>query len=389
MALFKNKWEIKTWADLSASVADPSSSLVFRPVHRLPYALQQGPKASKKSGGFFNRDSVLKSPEFPAGYYIYDTGSGASYTPFPRTEFKADMTEFLNSSSLSATAKSNISTSFNNTSFPAIIVQCDTSSFTGSLTGSGPCTASWEVPVAFIGDGQTNLLTTVNRSTFATNIQLQAGGSSIAGNTKNVEFTLPMETMSFAGSFPSRSIAFHSFTGSEYSSETYESSSIWTPHGGTPTTASVIGTNFGSGSYTPQANYPDFVTHTGFIKALGDGNDDIYTFGDKVNILHFATESVVASHSYDRYAITDLLRSGATSSGIVYFVSGSQSTAPFNFWIGSGSLGQSGSHLFGDATLATPADPGLYLFSGSSYVYAAPLDSSKGDRTPRFNASTY
>ena len=53
------------------------------------------------------------------------------------------------------------------------------------------------------------------------------------------------------------------------------------------TTASVIGTNWGSGSYTAQPYYKDFVTHTGFLKALGDGPDEAYDFAPKTNILHF------------------------------------------------------------------------------------------------------
>lgn len=392
MPLYKNKFEIKTWAELSASVGDSSNGLEFRPKHRLPLVLQQGAKASKNASGFFNRESLVTAPDYPAGYYIYDTGSGVSYSGMERTAFKNDITAFLMSSSFSSTAKAQMSSSFNAVNFPSIVVQMDSSSFTGSVTGSGPATASWEVPVAFIGDGQANLLSIYNTSTNATNIVLQAGGSSITGNTTTVEFTLPMETMSFAGSFPSRSIAFHSFTGSEYSSTTYENSSIWTPHGGTETTASVIGTNFGSGSYTPQAYYRDYVTHTGFIRALGDGPDGIYVNAPKTNILHFEPGSVVHSQSYmRRYAISDVSMSSALDEGgTIYFVSGSQQTPPFQFWKGFGA--NSGSHIFGDATLATPALPGIYTFpsaSATSSGYAIPMDTAIAERTPRFNATTY
>jgi hypothetical protein len=391
MALFKNKWEIKTWADLSASVADSSNDLIFRPKHRLPHNLQQGAKASKNAGGFFNRESILTSSAYPNGFYIYDTGSGLSYTAIPRDAFKADMTAFLQSSSLSTSAKSQISASFNATNWSSLVVQIDSSSFTGSVTGSGPASASWEVPVAFIGDGQTNLLTTVNKSTNATNIQLQAGGSFITGSTKTVEFTLPMETMSFVGSFPSRSISFHSFTGSEYSSATYASSSIWTRHPeASSTTASVIGTTFGSGSFTPQAYYQDYVTHTGFIKALGDGIDEIYQNSPKVNILHFPTGSLVLSQSFLRtYAITDTSMSGASGSGgTIYFVSGSSFTHPYEFFKGLGA--NSGSHIFGDATLATPALPGIYVFpsGSSSQSFFAPMNTAIAERTPRLNGNT-
>ena len=80
MPLYKNKWEIKSWAELSASVADASNALTFRPKHRLPFSLQQGAKASKKTTGFFNRESITTNSEYPSGYFIYDTGSGLSYT---------------------------------------------------------------------------------------------------------------------------------------------------------------------------------------------------------------------------------------------------------------------------------------------------------------------
>ena len=391
MSLYKNKWEIKSWAQLSASVGDSTNALEFRPKHRLPLTLQQGAKASKNSTGFFNRDSILTAPDYPDGFYIYDTESGLSYTAMPKAAFKSDATAFLMSSSLSSAAKTQISNSFNAQPFPDLVVQIDSSSFTGSVTGSGPCTASWVVPVAFIGDGQANLLSIYNTSTNATNIQLKAGGSSIAGNTTTVEFTLPMETMSFAGSFLSRSIAFHSFTGSEYSSETYASSSIWTPYGSSSsTTASVIGTNWGSGSYTPQAHYKDFVTHTGFLKALGDGADGIYEFTPKTNILHFPTGSKVHSQSFLRtYAITDVSMSGATGSGgTIYFVSGSSFTHPYKFFKGLGA--NSGSHIFGDATLATPALPGIYVFpsGSSSQSFFAPMNTSIAERTPRLNGNT-
>lgn len=402
MSLFKNKWEIKTWAQLSASVGDSTNALEFRPKHRLPLTLQQGAKASKNATGFFNRESILTSPDYPAGYYIYDTGSGLAYTAMEKNKFKVDMTNFLNSSSLSSAAKSQISTSFNAVNFPALIVQIDSSSYTASSTASAPATASWIVPVAFVGDGPTNAFTITNTSTNATNIQLQAGGTSGDSNTMLVEFTLPMEDILFVGSFVSRSIQFYNFTGSEYSTAQYVSSSIWTPYLGTETTASLLvnpqgpqfgGVAWGSGSFTGQAYYKDFVTHTGFIKALGDGPDEAYaSFGPKTNILHFPTGSVVASQSFLRtYAISDVSMSGATGSGgTIYFVSGSQVTAPFEFWKGFGS--NSGSHIFGDVTLATPALPGIYVFptgSTSSSGFAAPMDTSIAERTPRFNATTY
>jgi len=400
MALYKNKWEVKTWAELSASVGDSSNALEFRPKHRLPRALQQGAKASKKAGGFFNRESILKSADYPGGFFIYDTGSGLSYTAMPKAEFKSDATNFLMSSSLSSTAKAQISASFNAQLFPDLVVQIDSSSYTGSVTGSGPATASWYVPCAFIGNGA-GTLKTLDQSTNHTGIQLQAAGHYITGSVSNVEFTLPMETMSFTGTFESQSLKFASFTGSEYTSLTYESSSIYTPHGGTQTTSSIIGTIFGSGSNNihPRGLYT-WVDHGGYIKALGDGIDAIYDYGEKLDILHFPSGSVVtSSHFTARYDKLDTNMTGSSgSAGVVYYVSGSLTSTgsqAIGFWdntfngTGSSQIANnqdSGSHLFADAALATPAAEGIYIFSGLLPTSGSmvKIPSTTGARVPRF-----
>ena len=397
MALFKNKWEIKTWADLSASVADASNALEFRPVHRLPLALQQGPKASKKVGGFFKRESVLKAPDYPAGFYIYDADNGVSYTATPKENFKTDMTEFLNSSSLSSAAKSAISTSFNGTNWPSLVVQMDSSSFTGSVTGSGPASAAWSVPVAFIGNGA-GTLQTIDQSTNHTGIALQAAGT-YAGAVSSVEFTLPMETMSFTGTYESRSLEFASFTGSEYSPTVYANSAIYTPNGSPQTTASIIGVQFGSGSYVTESNgnYP-WVEYGGYIKALGDGLDGIYDYGTKKDILHFQASSVVTSSVFThRYALSDTNMIGFTAApGTVYYVSGSlTSTGSEHFFDNSNGAvimsGGSGSHLFLDQHLSTPAAEGIYRFAGLTNTKACQvkIPSETGARIPRFSGIKY
>ena len=394
MALYKNKWEIKSWAELSASVADASNALEFRPKHRLPHKLQQGAKASKKTGGSFNRESIIKSTDYPGGYFIYDTGSGLSYTAIPKDPWKLDLTAFLNSSSLSAAAKTTLSSSFNSASWPDIVVQIDEAD-------TAPATASWTVPTAFIGDAASTLQI-INTSTNTTNLTLKSAGTYITGSVEQVEFTLPMETMSFTGTFASRSIKFSAFTGSDYSSAQYANSAIYTPHGSSQTTASIIGTIWGSGSFNshPRGLY-DHIEYEGYIKALGDGPDAIYAYSGKTPILHFATGSVVTSSVFSaRYAVSDTSMSGAFVTGTVYYVSGSlTSTGSEHFWDNTLSdvlvnTQDSGSHLFADAGLTTPASEGIYKFAGltnpsGSLVIFPTSNIQTNPRVPRFSGQKY
>jgi len=386
MPLYKNKWEIKTWAQLSASVGDSTNALEFRPKHRLPYELQQGSKASKVATGFFNRDSILKSLDYPAGFYIYDTGSGLSYTAIPKTEFKSDLTNFLMSSSLSSGAKAQISSSFNGVSWPDLVVQIDSSSFTGSVTGSGPCTASWTVPAAFIGTGS-GVLSITNTSTNATNIQLKAAGAYITGSIYEVEFTLPMETIKFTPSGSSNYLLFHSLSGSAYSTGAYESSSIYTPHAGTQQTSSLVNKIFGSGSTQTYANSTyTGIEHGMYLKALGDGSDGIYSYTEKHNIIQFPHNSTIVSGSYKIYAVTDTSKAGSYAVRTVYFVSGSSTTPNVG---ATGGGGYSGSQLFSDAALTTPANPGIYvLATGSLTGHLVPAVSFP-NRIPVFSGQTY
>lgn len=406
MALFKNKWEIKSFAELSASVGDPSNTLTFRKSHRLPIKLQQGVKAAKNASGFFKRESLIKAPDFPNGFFIYDTATNVSYTAIPKDNFKADMQEFLGSSSLSTAAKSQLSASFAGTNWPSLIMQIDSSSVTSSADPDFP-TASWYVPCAFIGNGA-GALATVDRSSNHTGLALKSGGAYVTASVSDVEFTIPMETMSFTGTFESQSIKFASFTGSTFSngfvsSATYESSSIYTPHGESETSASIIGRTFGSGSRNvhPRGLYT-WINHSMYAKALGDGVGDVYDNDYKQDVLHFPSGSYVTSSVGVRYAKTDTSMSGASSLKTVYYVTGSlrsSGSQAIAFWdntfgVYDGGTGQvvnnqgQGTHLFADAALTTPALEGIYTFVGltnpsGSMVSCSLVDGIKA-RVPQF-----
>ena len=385
MALFKNKWEIKTWAELSASVGDSTNALQFRPKHRLPYDLQQGAKASKNATGFFNRESILTVPDYPNGFYIYDAGSGASYTATPKAAFKLDITAFLNSSSLSSAAKTSISASFNGTDFPSLVIQIDSSSYTSSATASAPAIASWTIPAAVIGTGS-GALSITNTSTNTTNIWLKVGGTSIAGRVYEIEYTLPMETITFTPNYDTPGLALTALTGSEYTPTEYNNSVIYTPEGGSEQTSSVVGKVVGSGSLQSYASASySGVEHTMYLKALGDGSDSIYEYTPKTVVINFPTATQVVSASYKRYAVSDTSKTSILATSLFYFVSGS-TTSPRYGAIGQGSY--SGSHIFTDAALTTPAPAGIYVPNDGATVtgYLVPETS---ETTRVFSGQTY
>jgi hypothetical protein len=206
-----------------------------------------------------------------------------------------------------------------------------------------------------------------------------------------------METMSFTGTYESRSLEFASFTGSEYSPIVYANSAIYTPNGSPQTTASIIGVQFGSGSYVTESNGNySWVEHGGYIKALGDGADGIYAYGTKKDILHFPSGSVVTSSECLRYLLSDVNVSGMSVVTTVYYVSGSlTSTGSEHFFDNSAGAvimsGGSGSHLFNDASLSTPAAEGIYRFAGLTNTKACQvkIPSEVGARIPRFSGIKY
>ena len=355
MALFKNKWEIKTWAELSASVADSGNALEFRPKHRLPHKLQQGAKASKKVTGDFNRDSIIKTVggAYDNGYFIYDTGSGLSYTATPRENFKADTTAFLMSSSIAASVKAQISTSFNATSWSPLIVQIDEADTTHA-------TASFTLDVGSIGDASESI-SIVNASTNATNITLLFAGTKVGGRVYEIEYTLPMETMSFTPNFANRTLHLTALTGSEYTPAEYNNSVIYTPHGGSPQTSSVVGKAVSSGSFVSYGAGYTGVEYSVQLKALGDGNDSIYSYTTKKEFIHFPSGSTVVSQSYKIYAVGDTGRSGTFTLGTRHHISGSSANA-----LANNGVDYSHSHIFKGADLQNSAEAGIYVVSGST-----------------------
>ena len=370
MALYKNKWEIKSWAELSASVADPSNALQFRPKHRLPYKLQQGAKASKDSAGFFNRESILTAPDYPSGFYIYDTGSGLSYTATPKDSWKLDLTAFLNSSSLSSAAKSQISASFNSANWPDLVVQIDE-------TDTTPATASFTLNVGFIGDASESISFS-NTSTNTTNIWLKFGGSYVTGRVYEIEYTLPMETINFTPNFANRTLHLTELTGSAYTSASYNDSVIYTPYGGSQQTSSIVGKSVSSGSFqTYGAGYTG-VEHVVYLQALGDGLDSAYSYTPKYQFIQFPSGSTIISQSYKIYGESDTGRSGAFATRTRYFISGSSTP---------GGIDYSHSHIFKDAAMAQSGEAGIYVKEGTTTGYLASTPTT-GEIT-KFSGTTY
>ena len=55
--MFQDKFIVKTWQELSSSVAG-DSNLSFKPTKKLPKKVQQGGHSYKSTKGWFNRDRV-------------------------------------------------------------------------------------------------------------------------------------------------------------------------------------------------------------------------------------------------------------------------------------------------------------------------------------------
>ena len=358
MALFNGKWEIKTWQELSASVADSSNALQFRPKHRLPYKLQQGAKASKTAAGFFNRESILTASDYPNGFFIYDTGSGLSYTAIPKENFKSDIQNFLASSSFSSAAKTQLSASFHATNHPEIIIQVDEADTT-------PATASFTLNVGSIGDASESI-SIVNTSTNTTNIHLLFAGDNVAGRTYEIEYTLPMETINFTPNFANRTLHLTALTGSAYTPTEYNNSVIYTPHGGAEQTSSVVGKSVSSGSFVSYGAGYTGVEYSVQLKALGDGVDSIYSYSTKKEFIQFPSGSTIVSQSYLIYAVGDTGRSGEFTEGVRYHISGSSAPA-----VANNGVDYSYSHIFKGSALQHSSQAGIYVVSGSTTGHLA------------------
>ena len=375
MAKYKGKWEIKSWNDLVTAVADPTNDLTFRPKHRLPHSLQQGAKASKKDGGWFNRESITKTTDgtFDAGFYIYDSGSGLSYTGIPSESFYSDMDQFLLSSSISSGAYAQISESFFSASFPDIIIQIDEATTPASI-------ANYTITPTIIGDTQNVNL--VNTSTDCTSITIAIDGTPRTAHVNQVEYVLPMEIITFTANTANKSLKLISYSGSEYASQLYESASIYTPQGGSISSASLVGSKFGSGSEISHADY-SYVGYQLKLKALGDGLDAIYDFAAPKNIIQFPTGTNTISGSFKYYQEGDTGLTGSYSNRILHVVAGTNSAIQY------GTLGTaSGSHVYLNSILTVPAEAGIYVQDGGSTGYLVP-SVSLPHQVRCFNGRTY
>ena len=130
MALFKNKFKIKTWQELSASVAT-DGTLSFKPIKKLPKKLQQGKHSYKTKKGWFRRQKIkelasLKDTsgdgELSEGFFIYDVEKSTSYAGYPKQQFNDDMMNMLGSQSFASSAFAQMSESFTSINWPDIVV---------------------------------------------------------------------------------------------------------------------------------------------------------------------------------------------------------------------------------------------------------------------------
>jgi hypothetical protein len=193
-----------------------------------------------------------------------------------------------------------------------------------------------------------------------------------------------MQYIIFTPIYASSSLKLTNISGSEYPSGQYEASSIYTPHDGSESTASLINSYHGSGSLTSFAN-GDYsgIVHTMKMKALGDGLDAIYDFAPSLKCIQFPTGTTSISQSYKKYAESDTSLAGSYTNQVLYFVDGT-SSQPVN-----GSLGSySGSHAFTNSNLTSPASPGIYVIASTGTGSLLPTVSAP-HQIPVFNGKTY
>jgi hypothetical protein len=191
-----------------------------------------------------------------------------------------------------------------------------------------------------------------------------------------------METINFTPNFANRTLHLTALTGSEYTPTEYDDSVIYTPHGGTQLTSSVVGKSVSSGSFQSYGAGYTGVEYNVQMKALGDGLDSAYSYTTKKQFIQFPSGSTITSQSYKIYAVGDTGRSGAFTEGVRYHISGSSANA-----LGNNGVDYSHSHIFKGSALQHSSKAGIYVVSGSTTGYLA-SEPTPGEIT-KFSGTTY
>ena len=418
MSLFKGKYRVKTWQELSASVAS-ESDLSFKPVKKLPKKMQQGKHNYKTQKGWFKRHKIKESAALKSdgtvdgsslsqGFFIYDSGSNVAYSGYPKQPFKDDMMEMLASQSFTTNARNQMSASFTGVNWPEIVVIQEE-----YVTQSATVNVGWDrVAVMLSSSDWTNhspsaSVNFLNSSTddigmmqsynVSTN---QAGNGNARSNYDPAgtdrlfpiwEFTLPVTTASFmvksdsttnefSASFHLTSLTSPGYTASDgtvnvaYTQQELLDSLEWKYNGtasfGT-TTGSGAGPLIGSSSKGIGDAHQVVVVkdHSGNSLSVLVTEQEVKSqvFGDDPNespTQHPSTIAIfssfggtyanITSSVCKRYAYNDVNATGSFDNVTIYYC-----TRGIEI-LGLGHTSGLGSHIFADSGLVAAATPGVY-----------------------------
>ena len=315
MALFKGKYQIKTFTEISSS-DDFSASRDFKTTQKIPYSLQLGSKSDWFDVTKIEADKIVKLEN---KYF---------YIPIKKSNF-VDMMDTYLTSNINPSAYTEISASF----FKKFNSYGDNDYITITEEDGPPPTASYSFsPRTGISPYTTTI---TNNSTFATGATHSLGVGGVANEFYENEFTSSLNIHFIL----SASVSSSTITGSGLSQER-----------GKILTSSYSNLFNGAGS--------GLGTMTIKTKVLGDGEltDSGKFFYTTLNEFLIFPEGLTVHSSSLRYAKT----SGAVSasSPITVYHSGSAiNTAA------------SGSYLFLSSNLQTTASAGFYAYVGNTSAF--------------------
>ena len=404
--MFQDKFIVKTWQELSASVAG-DSNLSFKPLKKLPKSVQQGKHSYKSNKGWFKRDRIAQdsatigASTLSQGFFIYDSENSTSYAAYPSQSFMDDMMDMVGSQSFSSDAFAQMSESFTNVTWPDYVVQMDEFAASGSWTASIGWSTNAVILSSSVWTGDYTPSASISFTNGSTNdIGLKQAFSSdrnmwvdatYSGSYmhSDVEWSLPVTTASYnivnlqTGSFlatPSFSCSFRhvsyetpDYTASDgsvntaYTTTELNNSTEWNYTGSDIFNDAPTGKAIGSGFSENKVICYD---HAGSALGVPVVEQIIKTqiYGDNPNEApdempstiaifssfggNFAT---VASSNFRRYAVSDRNAVGSYVNAVVYYVRSGSET------LGLGSGSNQGSHIFANAQLTVNATPGVYI----------------------------
>jgi hypothetical protein len=353
--LINGKFHNAKFVNISSSV-DFSSGRDYKDQHRIPHRLKHG-ASSKENNGFF--DEVLITDE--DHLRIVKLDGQFNYVGLRNDKYKIMVDNFMSSSASSTAAYQQMSASFfdsggfgrllSDSEFVTIIVEDgEDGIISPSYTLSSP---------SGIANSNNHFTVTIsNNSSFNT----AATWSFSPGNTHEIHQTSSISEWShrffFSASSPTNFNAI-AISGSESGSNI-----------GTGVLNYVNGANNTEGSYLSYLIkgkiFGDGENDSGEVSSSAFSNTSSPVFLPIREIIIYQNDTTVISGSfkYNSSSITAASSSGITTT--LYYQSGSSFSGSF---VGNGLL--SGSHIFTNSTLTTPASSGYYAVPGTSTVLHA------------------